>query len=184
MTISQSCIFIDRDGVINEDHNYVHRWEDFHFIDGVVDALVRLKAAGYYIVVVTNQSGIGRGFFTDNDFHILSEKMLRWLQQRSVQVDAIYHCPHLPQDNCACRKPAPGMILQAAREHNLDLSSSYIIGDKLSDIEAGQRANVGQQILVGPSAGRDHRGNRRHLEALNLHQAANIILSGVAEHRG
>ena len=147
--------FIDRDGVINVEHNYVHRIEDFELIEGVPEGLAQLAAAGYKLVVVTNQAGIARGFYTVADMDRLHEHLRTELAARGVQIDAIYHCPHHPQGKipeyaiaCDCRKPAPGMLLQAARELNLDLSASVLVGDKISDIEAGRAAGVRMAVLV------------------------------------
>ena len=147
--------FIDRDGVINVEHNYVHRIEDFELIEGVPEGLAKLAAAGYELVVVTNQAGIARGLYTVADMDRLHEHLRTELAAHGVQLDAIYHCPHHPQGQvaeyaiaCDCRKPAPGMLLQAARELNLDLSASVLVGDKISDIEAGRAAGMRMAVLV------------------------------------
>ena len=147
--------FIDRDGVINVEHNYVHRIEDFELIAGVPEGLAQLAAAGYKLVVVTNQAGIARGFYTEADMNRLHEHLRAELAAHDVHIDAIYHCPHHPQGkvaeyaiSCDCRKPAPGMLLQAAREMNLDLSASVLVGDKISDIEAGRAAGMRLAVLV------------------------------------
>ena len=150
--------FLDRDGVLNEDHGYVHRIENFHWMSGAVAALQRLQEAGYALVVVTNQAGIARGMYTPADLGRLHNHMRAQLQQQGVVLCGVYACPHhaeavLPayRQLCACRKPQPGMILQAAQEHGLDLGTSCLFGDKPSDIEAGRRAGVGRSWLVqGP----------------------------------
>lgn len=150
--------FIDRDGVLNEDHGYVCRAEDFHWLPGAVQALQELQRAGYALVVVTNQSGIGRGLYTAADMDTLHHHMRAQLQHHGVTVDGIYACPHHPDAAlpayrlaCHCRKPQPGMVLQAARELGLDLAASCLFGDKPSDIEAGRSAGVGRSWLVhGP----------------------------------
>jgi len=147
--------FLDRDGVINEDHGYVHRWEDFAFVAGAVDGLRRLQAAGYALVVVTNQSGIARGFYDEAALERLHEQLRATLAVQGVTLAAIEYCPHLPQADvaryaieCDCRKPGPGMILRAARALDLDLARSLMFGDKPSDIEAGRRAGVGRCVLL------------------------------------
>ena len=141
-------IFLDRDGVINEDFGYVHRIENFHFMPGVFEALRHFKALGYKLILITNQSGIGRGYYSEEDFQKLTNWMQERLEKEGVRLDAIYYCPHHPQQGCDCRKPEPGMITQAAKEHGIDLTNSWMIGDKPSDIEAANRAGVGHTILL------------------------------------
>jgi D-glycero-D-manno-heptose 1,7-bisphosphate phosphatase len=150
--------FLDRDGVINRDHGYVYRIEDFEFLPSVVDALARLTQLGYSLVVVTNQSGIGRGLYTEQDFLTLSEQVAQRLASARVAFAAVYHCPHHPEALlapwrrvCDCRKPAPGMILAAAADLDIDLAASILVGDKASDIAAGRAAGVGRCFLVGAS---------------------------------
>ncbi len=147
--------FLDRDGVINRDAGYVHRWEDFEFIEGAVDALRRLGSAGYHLVIVTNQSGLARGYFTQEQYDAMTRRMLQALEQEGVVIDAVYHCPHHPQGRiatwameCDCRKPAPGLLLRASREHGLSLVDSIMIGDKPSDIAAARAAGVGRAFAV------------------------------------
>ncbi len=150
--------FIDRDGVLNEDHGYVYRVEDFHWLPDAVRALQKLQQAGYALVVVTNQSGIARGLYTPADVDTLHAHMRAQLQQHGVTLAGVYACPHHPdavlpayRRACDCRKPQPGMILQAARELGLDVAASCLFGDKPSDIEAGRSAGVGRSWLVhGP----------------------------------
>jgi D-glycero-D-manno-heptose 1,7-bisphosphate phosphatase len=147
--------FIDRDGVINEERNYVHRIEDFVLLPGVIEGLALLRRSGYRLVVVTNQAGIARGYYGPAELERLHAHLAGLLSAHGLQLDAIYHCPHHPQGSvpalaveCECRKPAPGMLLQAARELDLDLPSSVLIGDKLSDVQAGRAAGVGRTVIV------------------------------------
>ena len=146
--ILRRAVFLDRDGVINRDTGYVRRVEDFEFIGGVVQALQEIQRRGYLLFVVTNQSGIGRGYYTLEDYQRVNAWMLACLASNAVILSGVYVCPHAPDAGCACRKPAPGMILQAQREHGLDLPNSWLVGDKRSDIEAAQRAGVGQTLLI------------------------------------
>ncbi|MCH8544060.1 MAG: D-glycero-beta-D-manno-heptose 1,7-bisphosphate 7-phosphatase [Alcanivorax sp.] len=141
--------FLDRDGVINVDHGYVHRPEDFTFIDGVFEGCRHLQSLGYRLIVVTNQSGIARGYFTEADFHALCDWMRARFQEQGVTLDGIYFCPHHPDYMaCDCRKPAPGMLLQAIREHGIDPARSLMLGDKAADMAAAAAAGVGRRILV------------------------------------
>ncbi|OWQ86735.1 D-glycero-beta-D-manno-heptose-1,7-bisphosphate 7-phosphatase [Roseateles terrae] len=153
--MGRSAAFLDRDGVINRDHGYVHRWEDFEFLPGVVEALRRLQAAGHALVIVTNQSGIARGLYGEADVERLHERLRQHLRGIGIELAAIEYCPHLPAStvpayavDCECRKPAPGMILRAAQALGIDLARSMMVGDKSSDIEAARRAGVGHAFLV------------------------------------
>lgn len=157
--------FLDRDGVINQDRAYVHRWEDFEFVPGAIDGMRRLQQAGYALIMVTNQSGLALGYFSEEQYQELTHTVLAELARQGVQVDGVYHCPHHPKGSvphlatdCDCRKPAPGMILQAARDLGLSLAESILIGDKPSDIEAARAAGVGRAYRVdsnNPESGLD-----------------------------
>lgn len=142
-------LFLDRDGVINYDPGYVYRIEDFEFMPGIFEALAGFMALGYEIFVVTNQSGIGRGYYSEDDFAKLGKYMIDEFKSYGVEIKKIYHCPHTPSDDCNCRKPKPGMILQALNENNIDPQASLIIGDKPSDLEAARRAGVESGYLIG-----------------------------------
>ncbi len=150
----KKAIFLDRDGTLNIDHGYVHRIDDFHFIEGSIEALQKLKAMGFLLVLVTNQSGIARGYFSEEQFLQLTEWMDWSLADRGVDLDGIYYCPHHPQgqgeykQNCDCRKPKSGMLDQAIRELNIDPAQSFMVGDKAEDLLAAQSAKVRSKILV------------------------------------
>ncbi|GKW25268.1 D-glycero-beta-D-manno-heptose 1,7-bisphosphate 7-phosphatase [Pectobacterium polonicum] len=155
MAQSVPAIFLDRDGTINVDHGYVHEIDDFQFIDGVIDAMRELKSMGFALVVVTNQSGIARGKFTEDQFMQLTEWMDWSLADRGVDLDGIYFCPHHPEAGedeyrqaCDCRKPEPGMLLSAQSELHIDMAASYMVGDKLEDMQAAIGAGVGNKLLV------------------------------------
>lgn len=155
MTQPVPAIFLDRDGTINVDHGYVHEIDNFQFIDGVIDACRELKEMGFALVLVTNQSGIARGMFTEEQFVSLTEWMDWSLADRGVDLDGIYFCPHHPDgsvaefsETCECRKPLYGMLLQAQSELNIDMASSYMVGDKIEDMQAALAANVGTKVLV------------------------------------
>lgn len=156
MTGDRRAAFIDRDGVLNIDRGYVYRVEDFEWLPGAVQALQELQAAGHALVVVTNQSGIARGMYTQTDLDVLHRFMEDDLLRRGVRLNGIYACPHHPQavvetyrQDCECRKPRPGLILRAIAEHGLDPSQSCLFGDKPSDIEAGRAAGVGRCWMIG-----------------------------------
>lgn len=159
--IRRAAVFLDRDGVINVDTGYVGHPGEFAFIDGVETALARLSDAGYLLVVVTNQSGIARGYFSEADFHALTMHMTGLLAASGAPIAAVMHCPHLPFDQqpadrrCTCRKPAPGMILDAAAALDIDLLASIMIGDKPSDIAAGHAAGVGRCFLIDEQLAHD-----------------------------
>jgi D-glycero-D-manno-heptose 1,7-bisphosphate phosphatase len=151
----QRAVFLDRDGVINVDHGYVHKIEHFRFVPGSDVALARLQAAGWRLVVVTNQAGLARGLYSIDDYERFTAHLRQQLAAAGVQLDAVLHCPHLPDAAvdayrlaCNCRKPGPGMLLRAARELSLDMPASVIVGDRLSDVLAGRAAGVGHGVLV------------------------------------
>ena len=141
-------IFLDRDGIINEDKHYVFKIDDFEFKKGLFDLCKYLIELDYLLVIITNQSGISRGYFAESDFHLLNDWMLMKFNNNDVDVAAVYYCPHLPKDNCNCRKPATGLVFEARDQFNIDLSQSWIIGDKGSDIELGVNAKIGGKILL------------------------------------
>jgi D-glycero-D-manno-heptose 1,7-bisphosphate phosphatase len=140
--------FLDRDGVINIDKGYVYKIEDFEFKDGIFELLKLLQSIGFTLFVITNQSGIARGYYTLEDFKKLTGHMLDELKKRGIEIKEVAFCPHHPNDKCNCRKPKPGMILDLAKKYNIDLKNSILIGDKLSDIEAGKNAEIAKAYLV------------------------------------
>jgi len=148
-------LFLDRDGIINEDRRYVHRIEDFHFIDGIFDICRAAIDAGMAIIVVTNQAGIGRGVFTERQFHVLTDWMNAQFAGQGVTIDQVYYCPHHPLHgtghyklDCLCRKPNPGMILRARDEHCIWLRNSVLVGDKELDIMAAKAAGIATTVLI------------------------------------
>lgn len=148
-------IFLDRDGTINVEVNYLYKAEDLKLLPGVVDAIKKFNIMGYKVIVVTNQSGVARGYYKEEDVMKLHGQIQNILRENDAWIDAFYYCPHHIEGNlkdyaidCLCRKPNPGLIIKAADEHQIDLSVSYIVGDKESDILAGINAGVGRSILV------------------------------------
>lgn len=153
--MSRKAAFIDRDGVLNEERAFVHRIEDFAFVPGAIEALQALQAAGYLLVVVSNQSGIARGLYSEADYLALTAHMRERLQAAGVRLDAVQYCPHLADApveryrvDCDCRKPKPGMLRSAIAALDIDPQASLLVGDRLSDLEAGRAAAVGRCFLV------------------------------------
>jgi D-glycero-D-manno-heptose 1,7-bisphosphate phosphatase len=132
-------VFVDRDGTIMRDADYCSDPKQVEIFPGVPNAMRRLKAAGYKLIVITNQSGIGRGFFTLDQYHAVEAEVSR---QVEGLIDATYFCPDVPGQRSSCRKPEPGMVLQAARDHHVDLGRSFFVGDKESDVQCGQNADL------------------------------------------
>lgn len=150
-------LFLDRDGVINVERGYVHRRESFEFIPGIFDLCRAAQNLGYLLVVVTNQAGIARGYYSESDFNELTDWMIAQFAKREVRIARLYYCPYHPifgvgpyKQDSPDRKPNPGMFVRAKSDLDLDLESSFLIGDKLSDIQAGCAAGVGTQILLSP----------------------------------
>lgn len=144
----RKAIFLDRDGVINVDKTYVYQAEDFEFTQGAFEALRHFKKLGYLLIVVTNQSGIARGYYREEDFEALTHWMNERLKEEGIVLDAIYHCSHAPEAMCACRKPESGMFEQAIHDFDIDVAHSWMLGDKQSDLEAALGANVTQTIFI------------------------------------
>ena len=146
---NSKAVFFDRDGVININHGYVHQIADFEFMDGIIELMLHVQALGYELVVVTNQSGIARGMYTEDKFTQLNQWMCAQLLEHGVVITDTYYCPHHPTagnraltQDCACRKPKPGMLLTAAQKHGYDLSQSIMVGDNLSDMQCAINAHL------------------------------------------
>ncbi|KFZ36683.1 D,D-heptose 1,7-bisphosphate phosphatase [Shewanella mangrovi] len=151
----KKAVFLDRDGVINVDTGYVHTIDEFEYIEGVFDACRQLKQQGYLLVLVTNQSGIARGYYTEDEFQQLTEWMDWNFADKGVDFDGIYYCPHHPdkgigeyKQDCDCRKPKPGMLISAQRFLKIDMSQSVLVGDKADDMRAAIAADIPTRLLV------------------------------------
>lgn len=185
-SIKSRAVFLDRDGTINVEKEYLHRPEDLELINGAAQAIARLNRAGFLVIVVTNQSGVARGYFTVADVNRLHQVMQEQLADDGAHIDAFYLCPHHPDKGldqyriaCECRKGHPGMLLQAAAEWNIDLSGSFMVGDKQSDLLAGIAAGC-HPCLVTTGYGEEHRtfAKAHNIAVCNdLGQAVNNILA-------
>ncbi|MEA3352324.1 MAG: D-glycero-beta-D-manno-heptose 1,7-bisphosphate 7-phosphatase [Campylobacterota bacterium] len=144
----QKVFFLDRDGVVNIEKNYLYKIEDFEFIDGVFETLRYLKKLDYKFIIVTNQSGISRGYYSKDDFDRLTSWMLKKFEEHNIKIEAVLLCPHGPDDNCNCRKPKIGMIEQAKELFDIDLKNSWMVGDKGSDIQLAVNSKIGNTIQV------------------------------------
>ena len=149
-------LFLDRDGIINVDVHYLHRIEDMRFIQGAIKALKVAVEAGYQLIVITNQSGVARGYYTEDDVQTLHRYMGEQLAATGAPITAFYYCPHHEKGvvpaytkSCECRKPRPGLVLQAVREHQVDVAHSFMIGDKPSDVATAEAAGMDGYLFEG-----------------------------------
>jgi D-glycero-D-manno-heptose 1,7-bisphosphate phosphatase len=165
-------VFLDRDGTLVRDRGYVHRVEDYELLPGVISRLRRLRDAGFGLAIVTNQSGIGRGYFSEAQFHAFQARLLEDLARAGLRVEATYFCPHRPEEGCRCRKPAPGLLERAARELDVDLAASWVIGDSPADV--GLAAAAGCRALRVGSGGAP--SDAAAASARDLEHAAEEIL--------
>ncbi len=152
----QKAVFFDRDGVINHDLGYIHKVEDFFWIDGAKEAIALCREKGYKIFIVTNQSGIARGLYTEKEVEVLHNFIQDELKKEDTFIDEYSFCPHHPQGiveeyskQCNCRKPEPGMIIELIKKHHIDVSQSFIIGDHPRDVEAGKNAGIDGYLFTG-----------------------------------
>ncbi len=169
-------VFLDRDGTINVNNpEYVHKINDFKFVPGAISALKKLSKTNYKIIIATNQSGISRGYFREDNLRQLHKWMISELNKRGVRIDKIYYCPHGPNDNCSCRKPKPGMFFQAAKDFSINLSKSWLIGDEQRDVIVGREANI-KTIKIGTSMPKKLKIEPNYY-AKNILEAVDVILA-------
>ena len=170
-------IFLDRDGVINEDPGYVHKIKDFKLVPGAIEALRLLK--DFKFVIITNQSGIGRGYYNEEDFHKFNNYLVNELEKYGIHIDKTYFCPHTKEDNCNCRKPKIRFIEQAEKDFDLDIKNSFVIGDHPCDIELGKNAGC-RTVHVLTGHGPKHKEEVKQLKpdyiAKDILEAAKWII--------
>ncbi len=178
-------IFLDRDGVIIHNRSrYVRSWEDVAIYPFAFKALAQMSQSAYKIFILTNQSAVGRGLMSLDTVHEINARMVAIINQHGGRIDEFYLCPHAPEAKCNCRKPLPGMILDAQRDHNLDLANSWLIGDAVSDLQAGNNAHIGNLALVKTGRGKKQLAILNSQQVLypyftfdNLWEAVKTILS-------
>ena len=168
-------IFLDRDGVINKEINYLHKIDDFEFIDGIFDVCLYFQSLGYKIIIITNQSGISRGYYTVSDYQKLTQWILEQFQHKNVNILDVFHCPHGPDSTCDCRKPKPGMFLKAKAKHNIDMEKSWMIGDKERDIIAANSAGIDNTILIRSGHRIDESNSNAKIILDSIQQVKQII---------
>ncbi len=177
MTQGRRAVFLDRDGTIAEDVHYCSRVEDFKILPGVPQGIQLLNEHGFKVVVITNQSGIARGYFTEETLSLIHQRMKDELTRYNAWVDAIYICPHHPEERCECRKPKPTLLLQAAKEMDIALQFSYMVGDDIKDIEAGRAAGCKTiMVTTGPNQGNSQTGKPPDYISSNLYEAVEWIV--------
>ena len=168
-------IFLDRDGVINKEINYLHKIEDFEFIDGIFDACLHFQSLGYKIIIITNQSGISRGYYSVTDYQKVTQWMLDQFIYKNINILDIFHCPHGPYSTCDCRKPKPGMFLKAKDKHNTDMEKSWLIGDKEVDVIAANASGIENTILVRTGHRIDESNSNARFILDSIQQSKQII---------
>ena len=173
--MSIKTIFLDRDGVINKDINYLHKIDDFEFIDGIFDACLHFQSLSYKIIIITNQSGISRGYYSHSDYQKVTQWMLNQFKYKNIDILDVFHCPHGPDSTCDCRKPKPGMFLKAKDKHNTDMEKSWMIGDKERDTIAANSAGIDNTILIRSSHRIDESNSNAKIILDSIQQAKQII---------
>jgi D-glycero-D-manno-heptose 1,7-bisphosphate phosphatase len=175
----RKAVFLDRDGVLNQDPpHYAHRLDQMAMIPGVDIAVKLLKDRGYFLIIISNQSGVARGYYPEEQIAVFNEALLKEIRKAGGDIDAIYYCPHHPEAqlekyriDCTCRKPKPGMILEAAKTYDIDINQSFFVGDKATDVETGKNAGI-RTIIVLSGQGVDE---VKKIESGNCLIAADLL---------
>ncbi len=175
---TEPAVLLDRDGTINEDTGYLSNPGEVRLLEGAAKAIKRLNHASIKVVVVSNQSGVGRGYFTHSDLSAVNKRLIELLKEDGARVDGIYCCPHRPDDNCGCRKPSTGLTSKAALEHSIDLTRSYVVGDKATDVELARNAGAKAVLVLTGDGERERPGLARPADfvAKDLSEAVRWIM--------
>ena len=174
MTIKS--IFLDRDGVINRDTDYLHKIKEFEFLDGIFEACKHFQSLNFKIIIITNQSGIGRGYFSEIEYMKITKWMINELNKNDVKILDIFHCPHAPESNCDCRKPKPGMFIAAKNKYNINMEESWMVGDSERDITAASLAGIKNTILVRSGHQTDKENSQAKYQLNSIKDIRNTIL--------
>ncbi len=178
-------VFLDRDGTINEDTGYIDSPERLILIEGASDGIRMLNETGIGVIVISNQSGIGRGYFSEEMLKSIHGRLDELLMKKKARIDAYYYCPHRPDDGCRCRKPATGLIEKAAKDFDIDLSSAYVVGDKVSDMELANNCRAHGVLVLTGEGGESIKKLKCPVAfiAYDLHEAATMIIADVNKDR-
>lgn len=160
--VKNKALILDRDGVINHDYGHVSNTTEFDFIDGIFEVCSYFLKLDFIIIVVTNQAGIGKKLYTIEQFQSLNKWMIKQFEEKGIVITKTYYCPHIPEDKCNCRKPKPGMLIEAIREFNLEREKCILIGDKITDLEAGKSAGILTSMLF------NERTHRNTIDKVNI----------------
>jgi len=173
--MSNKALFVDRDGVVNKDFGYVHKKEQLKFVEGIFKLCRKASKLDYKVIIVTNQAGIGRGYYSEDDFKNFMEIIKLKFISKGITIDAVYFCPHHPEHglnrykkNCAFRKPNPGMIIKALNDFDLDASKCVMVGDRITDIQAGQQSGIKKLFMLTNSSNIIHSINCEFITALKM----------------
>jgi len=177
MSFLNKAIVLDRDGTINIDYGYVHKIEDFEFIPGTFEALKKLQGE-YLLFIFTNQSGIGRGYYNKEDLKKLNNFMLKKFREKGINIEDVFYCPHKPDNNCDCRKPKTKLVDALIEKYHIDVSNSYVIGDKTADIKLAENLGMRSVLVKTGKGGKDKKYEvRPTYVAKDLVEASNTILN-------
>lgn len=173
--MSKKAVFLDRDGIINYDKHYVYKISDFEFNKDIFELLNYLQEKDFELFIVTNQSGISRGYYTLEDFYKLTTYMLNKFKEKNIKIKDVAYCPHQPSDECECRKPKSKMVIDLKNKHDIDLSNSWFIGDKDSDIQCAINSGVANMIKVEKSIINPAKIKNNYFECKEINQIFSII---------